>query len=221
MIFPRKAAGLPGPACAGPLKSIYRKETSPPAPPEPGQTDAMDKPFVFHQLPQDRAQLLALPESAMTDPFAVAALTVAALCRYGTDRDACFDMLNYLRGPRPLSVYEQQFLRDRLGGKEYKPFSFFAGAVPGNNYTPNEPYTIIISGDENAATRGTDRCPPAARTAPARWTCAARATAPGGCGSSSCCPISAPPSRTTPGRNALSVISFLSQPFPLRRGFFS
>ena len=118
----------------------------------------MDKPFVFQQLPQDRAQLLALPESSMTDPFAVAALTVAALCRYGTDKDACFDMLNYLRGPRPLTPYDQQFLRDRLGGKEYKPFSFFAGAVPGNNYTPDVPYTIIISGDENAATRGTDRC---------------------------------------------------------------
>ena len=118
----------------------------------------MNKSFTFLQLPQNLSELQALPESNMLDPFAVAALTVAVLCRYGTDRDACIEMLNYLRGPRPVSNFEIQFLRDRLGGKEYKPFSFFAGAVPGNNYTPDVPYVITVSGAEDAATRGTDRC---------------------------------------------------------------
>ena len=118
----------------------------------------MDKTFTFAHLPQNAAELKALPESAMTDPFAVPALTVLALCRYETDRDACVEMLNYLRGPRPLSNYDVQFLRDRLSGKGYKPFSFFAGAVPGNNYTPEEPYTITVSGAADAAARESDRC---------------------------------------------------------------
>ena len=118
----------------------------------------MIKQFVFARLPQDLAELQALPEASMTDPFAVAALTVAALCRYEGDKDACVSMLNYLRGPRPLMGIDVQNLRDRLGGKGYKPFSFFAGAVPSNNYTPTQPYTIMISGAEDAATRAADRC---------------------------------------------------------------
>lgn len=118
----------------------------------------MEQQFSFAQLPQTLAQLQALPEAAMTNPFAVAALTVAAFCRYGTDRDACLEMLNFLRGPRPLLPYDVQFLRDRLGGKEYKPFSFFAGAVPGNNYTPSVPYVITISGADDVLTRTGDRC---------------------------------------------------------------
>ena len=118
----------------------------------------MDKTFTFKKLPKDVNELMAMPEARMTDPFAVAALTVAALCRYGEDKNACIDMLNYLRGPRSVSPLEAQNLRDRLGGKAYKPFSFFAGATPANNYTPALPYRITISGDANAATRGTDRC---------------------------------------------------------------
>ena len=104
----------------------------------------MQKTFTFSSLPETRAQLAALPEAALTDPFAAAALTVLALCRYGADRDAALDMLNFLKGPQPLSVYETQFLRDRLGGKEYKPFSYFAGATPANNYTPDVPYTVTV-----------------------------------------------------------------------------
>lgn len=118
----------------------------------------MNRQFTFSRLPQTLAEMQTMHERGKNDPFVVAALTVAALCRYGTDREACIEMFNYLRGPRPLSPYDVQFLRDRLGGKEYKPFSFFAGAVPGNNYTPSQPYVIIISGDENAATRESGRC---------------------------------------------------------------
>ena len=118
----------------------------------------MDRQFSFVQLPQNLNDIQAMHAYGQNDPFAVAALTVAALCRYGTDRDACVEMLNYLRGPRPLTNYDIQFLRDRLGGKEYKPFSFFAGAAPGNNYTPAQPYVITVSGDETAATRESGRC---------------------------------------------------------------
>ena len=51
-------------------------------------------------------------------------------------------MLNFLRGPRPLSPYEISFLDDRFrDGNWYVPFSYFKGAIPENDYTPNEPVT--------------------------------------------------------------------------------
>ena len=34
---------------------------------------------------------------------------------------------------------------ERLQGKEYKPFSFFQGATPANNYTPSRPYKITVT----------------------------------------------------------------------------
>ena len=114
----------------------------------------MEKTLTLAALPKTLSELQAMPESALTDPFATAALTVAALCRYGEDPNACVEMLNFLRGPRPLSPFEVQFLRDRLGGKGYKPFSFFAGAIPINEYTPDVPYTITVR--ENPANPGGD-----------------------------------------------------------------
>lgn len=105
----------------------------------------MEKTFTFAALPNDLTALTALPESALTDPFATAALTAAVLCRYGEDPNATVEMLNFLRGPRPLSPFEIQFLRDRLAGKAYKPFSFFAGAYPHNNYEPTRPYQIKVA----------------------------------------------------------------------------
>lgn len=106
---------------------------------------AQSQTFTFNQLPQNVNDLRALPEAAMTSPHAVAALTVLALCRYGDSVQDCIDMLNFLKGPQPLSPYEIQFLRDRLVGKEYKPFSYLGGTSPQNNYTPAQPYTITVS----------------------------------------------------------------------------
>lgn len=107
----------------------------------------MERRFVFESLPKNVEELRALPEFALTDPFMTAALTVAALCRYEADSDAAISMLNELKGPRPLSNYELQFLRDRLAGKGYKPYSFFDGATPANNYTPDRPFAITIRDD--------------------------------------------------------------------------
>jgi len=103
--------------------------------------------FSFAALPQNIAQLQAMPESALTTPFQTAALTVAVLCRYADSVTETIDMLNFLKGPQPLSTYETQFLRDRLAGKSYIPRSFFAGSTPQNNYTPTLPYTITVLED--------------------------------------------------------------------------
>lgn len=103
------------------------------------------KRIVLPALPETPEQLLALPQAAMTTPFDTAALTVAALARYPQDAVAALAMLERLRGPRPLSTYEKQFLADRFRDKDYVPRSFFSGATPQNDYTPEQPYTLAIS----------------------------------------------------------------------------
>ena len=101
--------------------------------------------FTFTALPESLAELQALPEAALDTPFRTAALTVLALCAYAADRQIGTDMLNWLRGPRPLNGQEISFLNDRFrDGKTYLPFTYFAGSTPDNNYTPNQPYTIRV-----------------------------------------------------------------------------
>ena len=102
------------------------------------------KAFTFVKLPENVAELQAMPEAALTDPFATAALTAAVLCNYEADTEETHKMLDFLKGPRPLSPFEKQFLRDRLIGKSYVPRSYFAGTSPENNYEPTLPYTITV-----------------------------------------------------------------------------
>ena len=103
------------------------------------------KTFTFAKLPQNVAELQAMPEAQLKDPYVTAALTAAVLCHYEKNVDETIDMLNCLKGPQPLSTYEKQFLRDRLVGKGYVPRSYFAGTSPANNYEPSVPYTITVT----------------------------------------------------------------------------
>lgn len=101
--------------------------------------------IVIGNLPRNLAELKAMPQAALASEFDVAALCVAALCNFNADRNAAVEMINYLRGPRPLSNYDIQFLGERLNGKQYKTFSFFNGTSPANEYTPSEPLSINVS----------------------------------------------------------------------------
>ena len=101
--------------------------------------------IVFSALPKTLAELKALPQAAMETPFDTAALTVAALAVYPENKGECIAMLNFLKGPGSVSTYEQQFLRDRFMDKDYVPRSFFKGATPQNDYTPDAPPSIIVS----------------------------------------------------------------------------
>jgi hypothetical protein len=101
--------------------------------------------YSFPSLPQTVDQLKALPEAALTDSYAAAALSVVALLRYESDPETCFAMLDFLKGPQPLSNMEKTQIHDRMSGKPYKVRSFFAGATPDNNYTPTDPYTVRVS----------------------------------------------------------------------------
>lgn len=100
--------------------------------------------IVFTAPPQTYEEFINLPQAKLSTPFDTAALTVLAFCYYPINKDLCLQMLDFLRGPRPLSGYDKQFIRDRFMDKDYVPRSYFEGATPANDYKPNEPYAIII-----------------------------------------------------------------------------
>lgn len=99
----------------------------------------------FSKLPETLEEFKALPQSAMTNPFDTAALTVLAFCFYPTDCELSLSMIDFLRGPRPLSVFDKQFIRDRFTDSDYVPRSYFDGATPQNDYQPSKPFTIRVS----------------------------------------------------------------------------
>ena len=100
--------------------------------------------FTFSALPESLAELRTLPEAALDTPYKTAALTVCALCAYAAAPEIGREMLNFLKGPAQLSNYEISFLNDRFRDGRHVPFSYFAGAVPENNYTPSEPFTVTV-----------------------------------------------------------------------------
>ena len=105
-----------------------------------------DKTFTFQALPQTLAEFKALPEAALTDVYAVAALSALALTRYETDKEECFAMLDFLKGPDPMTPTEKSAIADRfMDGKHYKVRALFEGATPANSYTPAQPYRIKVS----------------------------------------------------------------------------
>ena len=109
--------------------------------------------FTFQALPESLAQMQALPEASLDTPFKTAALTVCALCAYGADKNIGKEMLNWLRGPRPLNGQDISFLNDRFrDGKSYIPFSYFVGASPENGYTPRQPFTLLVGSDHTSNT---------------------------------------------------------------------
>lgn len=111
----------------------------------PSNGGSQSRTFTFGALPESLAQMQALPEAALSDPFQTAALTVCALCAYAADKNIGIEMLNWLRGPRPLGNFDISFLDDRFRyGKTYVPFSYFKGAVPENDYTPSQPHTLTV-----------------------------------------------------------------------------
>ncbi len=102
--------------------------------------------YTFESLPANVEELKKLPEAALYDVYAVAALSVLALTRFEADREASIAMLNYLKGPEPMSNMDISMISDRfMDGKFYKVNSFFDGATPQNNYTPDKPYKIKVT----------------------------------------------------------------------------
>jgi len=103
--------------------------------------------FIFEVLPKNVAELVALKEATLETPFQAAVLTVLSFCHYCENEEEGIEMLNFLKGPTPLSVADTNFIHERLKDKKYLPYSYFKGATVENNYTPTEPFTITISED--------------------------------------------------------------------------
>ena len=124
---------------------------TPAAPVTPQKVGSRRESFTFAALPESLAEMQALPEASLDSPFKTAALTVCALCAYAADRQVGTEMLNFLRGPRPLNGAEISFLNDRFrDGKTYIPFSYFAGSSPDNGYTPTQPFCVTVISDHTS-----------------------------------------------------------------------
>ena len=87
-------------------------------------------------------------------PERICALFLCALALFDKDRDAGTAAMNLLRGPRPMTPYDAQFLRDRL-----RPGDRDARGAPGS--TPLDPGRRMGSCGPYSRPRGGRR----------RWTC--------------------------------------------------
>lgn len=110
--------------------------------------------IVFNSLPDTYEQFVSLPQASMSTPFQTAAMAVLAFCFYPKDKDLCYKMIDFLRGPRPMNSSEKSFIADRFRDKDYVPRSYFAGATPENDYQPAAPYTVEVR--ENQYTYSVD-----------------------------------------------------------------
>ena len=101
----------------------------------------------IQKLPTTAAEFASMPQMDLTKPENTCAMLLVALQLYTKDKNAGVEAVNLLRGPRPLSPYDVQFLRDRLRDKLYLPLAYFDGATPQNNYTPSQPLTLQVLPD--------------------------------------------------------------------------
>lgn len=99
----------------------------------------------FEELPTSLEMIRLLPEANLLEPYYAAALFIPALCLWTTKNKTALDIVNFLKGPKELTMREVQFIKERLRGKEYLPFSYFEGSTPENGYQPSLPYTITVS----------------------------------------------------------------------------
>ncbi len=97
-------------------------------------------------IPASLEELKKLSICDLTVPANVVAMTIIAYNVYTVDKEAGKEIYNFLKGPSPLSAQDISFLNDRvMANGEYLPRSYFEGATPENNYTPNEPGVIKVS----------------------------------------------------------------------------
>ena len=142
--------------------------------------------FTFQALPESLAQMQALPEASLDTPFKTAALTVCALCAYGADKSIGLEMLNWLRGPRPMNGQEISFLNDRF--RDARAISRSPTlwvrrrktAIP--PASPSPCWWAATTPPTWRKVTASCSSPAAAPTAPAPSSCAARATGSGSCG---------------------------------------
>ncbi len=102
---------------------------------------------ILNNLPTTLQEFQSLSQAALATPEQTCIMLLCALHLYVADKDTGISALNVIRGPRPMTPYDTQFLRDRLYDKPYLPLAYFQGATPQNNYQPDIPYMLDIRSD--------------------------------------------------------------------------
>ena len=109
----------------------------------------------FKQMPQTARDLQALLEVyPQSDARNAGAFFIASLVRYLDSTDDGHEMIDLLRGPRPMNDMDKDFLKDRLREKSYLPGAYFEGATPENDYTPDTPWSLLVYDDPMNAEEG-------------------------------------------------------------------
>ena len=101
---------------------------------------------IIQKIPENLQEFEVLAAKGQ-QPECICALFLCALALFERDKEAGTAAMNLLRGPKPMTPYDCQFLRDRLRGNSYLPLAYFEGATPGNNYQPRVPYMLHVLAD--------------------------------------------------------------------------
>ena len=104
----------------------------------------------IQSMPADLQEFESLAAMGNKQPENVCALFLCALALFDRNKDEGVAAMNIIRGPRPMTPYDSQFLRDRLCGKPYLPLAYFEGATPQNGYQPTKPYRLNVLPDTRA-----------------------------------------------------------------------
>lgn len=115
-----------------------------------GKEKNKEEKFKFSAIPSNVEELRKLPEAVLDTPYKTTALALLALCHYKDNPDETFEMFDFLNGPDAVLPSTRAMLEERLSEATYKPFSFFAGAKPENEYKPDEPFTITVSSNPHS-----------------------------------------------------------------------
>ncbi len=103
--------------------------------------------ITIDRIPTALSEFEALAAELRQTPQGVCALFLCAVRLFDQNRDEGIRAMDLLRGPRPMTPYDAQFLRDRLRGKAYLPLAYFEGATPQNGYTPAAPCVLNVLDD--------------------------------------------------------------------------
>ena len=101
---------------------------------------------VFNKIPTNLQELKASEYASLSKPEYAAALFLAAMKVYPTNVNEALEMVQFLQGPKELTPYDKQFIRDRMMDKGgYIANSYFRGATVENDYTPTEPFSVTFT----------------------------------------------------------------------------
>ena len=70
--------------------------------------------LAFPSLPKTLAEFKALPQAGMESPYQTAAMFVIALSVYPKNPSESIAMINFLKGPEPLSPREINLIREQV-----------------------------------------------------------------------------------------------------------